>query len=167
MFARNWRFLVTLVALVAIAGCSEPSSTRPETINVTGTVTHNGNAVEGARVTFSPSGAGHAATGTTNASGVFSLTSFEAGDGAVEGSYAVAIQKMEGGAEAVALPAGVDPESPEAMDAAYKAMEAAEANPNQEAKDLLPAKYKNPATSGFTADVAAGAENNFTFEMTD
>ena len=169
MFARNWKFLVALVALVAIVGCTEPS-TRPATLEVTGTVTYNGQPVDGARVTFSPTGDGDAASGTTDASGNFTLTSFEDGDGAVAGSYEVAVSKTEGGAAADTGAAGLT-DSQEDMDALYEAaadeIAADQAGSAPKAEDLLPPKYKVASTSGFTANVAEGSDNNFTFELTD
>lgn len=35
------------------------------------------------------------------------------------------------------------------------------------AQELLPAKYKNPATSGLTAKIAKDTKNEFTFELKD
>lgn len=170
MYAPNWRFLVGLLALVAIAGCTEPSH-NPDTVKVTGTVTHNGEAVAGAVVTFSPKGSGNAAHGTTDASGNYTLTSFVSGDGAVVGSYAVAIRKTEGGAAADAGGGG-GTESDEDLDAAYGAAQedisAAESDAETaEAKDLLPAKYKDPKTSELTAEVTEGGANDFPFALTD
>lgn len=165
MFARNWRFLVALVALVAIAGCAD-QTTGPETFSVTGTVTQNGTPVDGATVTFSPKGTGNAASGTTDSSGNYTLTTFEDGDGAIVGSYAVSIRKFEEGPKEEQV-GGT--ETDEDLDAAYAVRDAAaeEGEEVAEAKGLLPAKYGDPNQSGFTAEVTADGENNFPFDMTD
>jgi hypothetical protein len=166
MFRSNWRLLIGLVLLVGIVGCPATGPARPTTYEVTGTVMYNGAAVDGAVVSFSPKGEGHAATGTTDASGAFSLTTFESGDGAVPGSYAVTVYKTEGG--------GIDdsaiPEvSEEDPGAAYEAMEAmgAEGEAETEAKDLLPVKYKNPDTSGLDQEVTESGPNHFEFNLED
>ena len=69
---------------------------------------------------------------------------FVPGDGAVPGEHAVMISKKE---------EIVDPAAP---DSPYKRM-----------RDLLPTRYGNPAQSDLSATVEAGAENDFTFELTD
>ncbi len=167
MLRSQWKCLVCLAALALFVGCG--TSTGPKTVPVTGTVTLDGTPVAGAVVTFSPEAAdGRAATGTTDGSGRFELTTTVSGDGAVPGSYFVGISKTSGGEAAVGAGA-VDEE------AAYKAAEekgidvtgAAGAKEKPEAvKDELPPRYKSPGTSGFDAEVKEGEKNDFTFPMT-
>jgi hypothetical protein len=171
MFGLKFRLLVGIAALGLIAGCG--GSDFPDTVPASGTVTYNGEAVEGALVTFSPTGVGEvsAASGTTDASGKFTLTSFVAGDGAMVGSYMVSISKTEGGEVELEVEGG-GTESDEDIDAAYQALDAAggEAGMSKaggEIEDLLPAKYKVAANSGLTADVTEAGPNDFTFELTD
>lgn len=152
------RIVCALLTLswVGCFGGSSPSD-RPETYSATGTVTYNGQTVEEATVMFLPIDAGapdtRAAVGRTDASGKFVLTTFEGGDGALPGSYKIAIHKTfqppvpedetaEGG------PGGGEPPSPPAQ-------------------ELLPIKYKDPNTSGLTAEVSASGANTFTFDLTD
>lgn len=167
MLRSQWKCLVCLAALALLVGCG--TSTGPDTVPVTGTVTLDGTPVGGALVTFSPkTPEGQAAAGTTDASGRFELTTSVSGDGAVLGSYFVGISKTSGG-EAVGTSGPVDDE------AAYKAAEkkgidltgASDAKEKPEAvKDELPPRYKSPGTSGFSAEVKAGEKNDFTFPMT-
>ena len=53
-----------------------------------------GQPVEGASVQFVPVDGGPPAFGTTDASGVFTLTTFKQGDGARKGEYKVTVTKM-------------------------------------------------------------------------
>lgn len=139
-----------LACFAIILGCSSPADTsnRPATVPVTGTVTYNGSPLEGATVAFLPKKPGDpGASGRTDASGKFSLTAFEPGDGAVPGSYLVTVTKTEaqGGGEAQD-----DSEAPVTAP-----------------KSLIPEKYNNPQGSGLTADVKEGDPNEFTFELKD
>lgn len=148
------RSIGCLVLMLLFVGCGETVDVdRPETAPVTGSVTYNGQPVEGATVTFmAGASGGRGAVGTTDASGKFQLTTFEAGDGAIPGAYKVKIAKTVGGAptaeggEIMAPPTGGPPTSEE--------------------KDELPVKYKDESTSGLTADVKDG-DNDFPFELTD
>ena len=143
-------YLSLLALAVAIAGCGGPADTgnRPATIAAGGTVTYNGEAVDGATVTFAPDGPGKAAIGKTDSNGNFKLMTFEAGDGAVTGKYLVTVVKQTEVAET---------ESEDSM------AESTSAAP----EDLLPTKYGVATTSGLTAEVTEGGENQFTFELTD
>ncbi len=148
------RLVIASVALVCpaiVIGCSggpAANPNRPATVAVSGTVTYNGQPVDGATVTFLPQKPdGTGASGLTDAAGKFTLTAFAPGDGAVPGSYLVTVIKTEvaGG--------GAVQEDSEATPAAHKS--------------LLPEKYGNPQGSGFTADVKEGDKNEFTFELKD
>ena len=69
----GWAVLTTL-------GCG--SKTSLDTVPVTGIVKLDGTAVEGATVTFVPGGGGKAASGTTDATGRYNLTTQDPDDGA-------------------------------------------------------------------------------------
>ncbi len=130
------------IALLAAAGCGG-GGTAP-TAKVTGTVTYNGDPIEGVSVGFIPEGeGGRPASGTTDASGKFTLSTFEAGDGAVLGKHSVIITEApdDTGNEDYSLP--------------------------DESAKRFPDKYESPMTSGFEATVEKGKENSFTFDMTD
>ncbi len=150
---RTAKSIACLLAIVTICGCG--GSGNPDTVKVTGTVTYNGDTVDGATVAFTPaSEGGHLATGITDASGKFSLTTFESDDGAVVGSYSVAITKSE-------TTGGMS------EDEEHAAINAGEEVTEATTTHLLPENYGNGATSGLKAEVTAGGPNDFTFELTD
>jgi hypothetical protein len=154
--------------LAGLLGCGGSAVELP-TQPASGTVTYQGNPVAGATVTFSPEGEGRAAFGRTDESGHFTLTTLQPGDGALEGSYTVAITKRTEPAGGAASGDGWDPNDAEDVDAAYRAYEAEKkqnAEPN-EAENLLPPKYADPATSPLTAQVTADGENTWNFELTE
>jgi hypothetical protein len=79
--------LVALALVPVLLGCGGP---RP--VKVSGTVTLNGEPVEGAMVQFVPvKDGGRPATAVTTADGGFSLTTIENHDGALPGDYKVVI----------------------------------------------------------------------------
>ena len=84
-----------LVALTLSVGCSGEDSNRPKTYPVSGTVKLNGNAVEGATVTFQLTEGKENAIGSTDKSGKYTLSTFKPNDGAVTGQYKVSITKYD------------------------------------------------------------------------
>jgi hypothetical protein len=141
-------------------GCAQEGVDRPATYPVTGTVTHNGEPVAGATVTFVSGAGGRSAAGVTDASGKYSLTTFKSGDGAALGQYGVKIVKYEGGTGDAPGGAG-EPLEPGGVEPVEGAEEA-----EQELKNLLPEKYAEPSTSGLNATVAEG-DNVFDFPLED
>ncbi|MHB9081972.1 MAG: hypothetical protein ACYC3X_31290 [Pirellulaceae bacterium] len=167
MSRSSWIHWSVLAGLLVCVGCGEKAGVSG-TVPVTGLVMLDGKPVAGASVTFSPTGkGGRAAVGTTDAEGRYTLTTMKPGDGAIPGSYNVAISKTVAGAAAGA-PAE-DPRSsggkltPEQMKSMMDAMK--NAGKNADAESELPSKYATAATSGFTATVAAGQTNDFPFAM--
>ena len=155
-----WLGLVCSILALVCIGCGS-GSTHPPTIKVSGKVTLDGAALAGAVVTFSPDGqGGHAASGTTDASGTYQLTSFESGDGAVAGSYKVAVTKTVGSSDPAA---GITD-----MDAAYKAADKAKSGGGgaSQEKEAVPNKYTNSITSGLTATVKAEGPMTLDFPLT-
>ncbi len=115
------------------------STARPKTAPVSGLITLNGEPVAGASVVFAPRKKnGSAAAGTTDAAGMFKMTTFQAGDGVIPGGYSVAISKI----------VTIDED----------------AKTRQE-RHLLPPKYAEPSTSGLTVEVAAEGRNMFDIEL--
>jgi len=157
MVRMNGTWLVALVGLAIVVGCGGPARdpNRPATVAVTGTVTYNGSPVEGATVTFvTDSKDGRGAVGKTDGSGRFSLTTFDAGDGAIPGSYKVGVAKVE--------LVGVLSE-----EESNKYLERGENPPPPKERHLVPQKYNSAQNSGLVADVKAEGGNDFTFELTD
>jgi hypothetical protein len=135
---------LALIGLALAAGC-EQAADRPTTYGVTGTVTLDGTAVEGATVTFAPSAAGGTpAVGTTNASGKYSLMSFGTEEGAIPGNYMVSVTKYafdEGGA-----------------DGEYGG--AVDSGEDTGGENELPENYALAKDSGLTATVTESASQN-------
>lgn len=157
--------MAVCLAALAMLGCNQGGSSG--TVPVSGVITLDGTPVEGATVSFAPTGGeGVAAAGMTDAKGRYELTTQEPGDGAMPGKYMVMISKVQTapdpGAEAVKP--GMSPE--EATEAVMKARDAAGLTGEEgpAVTDLLPAKYKNPSQSGFTVEVAPG-KGEFNFDL--
>jgi hypothetical protein len=146
-----------LLGAIALVGCGESDSL--PTVSVNGTVTLGGKPLEGAVVAFTPTGAeGQSASGTTDASGRYSLTT-RTSDGAIPGDYKVTITKYDAPPPTTGGPAETTPEG--GMPASYTG-----ADPDTPpSKNLLPEKYANGDTSGFTAKVTAGAPNTHDFAL--
>ena len=171
------RYLAVFAVLFAVAGCGESN---PSTAQVSGKVTLDGEPVEGALVLFIPDDpANKAATASSQSDGSYTLTTFEAGDGAMPGSYKIKVSKKgleDGGHNPYgASPAEsrtadeIEPMTPEeelaAMEAAYSPQDANPGGRTQPAKNDLPAKYDDITTSGLTYTVTEG-ENNHDIELT-
>ena len=150
--------------VLTVLGCG-PSTPGLDTVKVTGLVTLDGSPVEGATVVFAPTGgSGTAASGVTDASGNYQLTTRDPDDGVLPGSYLVMISKTEvtDPTAGAVKPGMTDEEATKAAADARDAAGSAEAT----AKDLLPAKYKDPGASGFKAEVTKGGQTEFNFELT-
>ena len=144
---RRRRFAAVMCVLlhaVALVGCG--SSGGNPVLKVTGVVTYQGAPVADAGVTFTPE-KGRPASGKTDASGKFTLSTFAKEDGAVPGLHKVAVTPN-------ASQIAPMPGTPEAAQAAA-------------GKPPFPPRYNSAETSGLTADVKPGAENDFKFELTD
>jgi len=145
-----------LLLVASAIGCGS-GETLP-TVPVTGTVTYQGKPLEGATVTFSTTAeSGRPASGTTDASGKFSLKTYlsptSSPTGALPGDYTVMITKVE------TQSTGMTPE-----DMAKKmASKAAVMAPP---KHLIPERYSG-AKSGLNATVKAQGPNDFPFDLQD
>ena len=143
------------LAVTCFLGCNGPAG--EPTYPVTGVVTQGGTPIEGAVVSFHPvTGEGRSATGTTDASGRYRLTSFAKDDGALPGRYGVTVAKYDqpAGADAAEGPGATDMEQDYEEDPTYTP-------PSQ---NILPEKYSNVGSSGFEVDVGPG-ENAHDFEL--
>jgi len=147
---QRFGLLLAWVVVGIIAGCS---SGRPKTYQVTGAVTMKGQPVEAATVVFVPvEGASYqAATGITDASGNFKLSTFAGNDGAQEGEYRIKVSKFN-----VKKPTKEEQDRYISMEEERK-MQFGDDKPAVPAKNLLPAKYNDDATSGLTYTVKRGS----------
>ena len=145
------------ISITGFVGCGE--SKWPKTYKSSGTVTLDGTPVERATITFYPLDGQKPANATADAYGAFELTSFNAGDGATPGSFAVAIQKFPA-IEIEAVPGGVP------FDESNNTDEGPAPGSEKDAESELPEKYGNREESGLSATVTTDGENVFNFELT-
>lgn len=138
--------------LLLLAGCAK-EEVEP-TYKVSGTITQKGNPVAGAIVAFTPVAPGTAASGITDESGAYQLTTRSSGDGAVLGKYRVTIMKYDEQKKVV----------PEQSPTEYSENLSEMAKPSPLPKNLLPAKYANPDASKLEAEVVKG-NNKFDFKV--
>jgi len=138
------------LALLA-AGCGGDG--RPSLVKVTGTVTLDGQPLEGAIVAFQPITDAKAkfqrpSAGTTDASGKFVLGTYAIDDGAPVGKFRVGIVKREVLGE---LPEGYNSES--------------ESETNLTYKWITPKAVALPETSNLTAEITSSGLSPATFEL--
>jgi len=138
--------LSILVAVgIVLTGCSY--SSRPPTYRVTGTVTMQGKPVAGAAIIFVPtSNEGAAASAITDSEGKYSLTTWQAEDGARPGEYRVKVSKQE---ETTVDPSKMVQNVPLEEDQKY--VESKKSRPP--AKSLVPSKYQDESSSGLSHTV--------------
>lgn len=168
--------VLVLMSLVA-SGCGSDkvSGLAP----VTGTVTYQGKAVDGAGVTFIPDGGGLTGVGVTDAQGKFTIST-RGQPGAQIGSCKVSVSKKSapgapaapGSSATSASPLTAPPPggelSPEEQAKVKAAMEAAAKTPAPQdgVQDLLPAKYSDAGASGLQFTVKSG-QNDFKIDLQD
>lgn len=158
---RTMQWVSVTSLLLVMNGCS--SEVGEPTYPVSGTITQKGKPIEGAIVAFTPKTAGLAASGVTDAAGVYKLTSKTSGDGAVPGKYGVSVTKYESQKGSAKPEQGVKSQnSSSGYPAGYSEnlSDMSSAPP----KNLLPPKFANPATSNLEADVTKGP-NKFDFNV--
>jgi hypothetical protein len=160
--------ICTQLSLLLFAGCSSDSN--PPTFPVSGTVTLDGKAVDGASITFiSAENPNYSATALSDASGNYKLGTFAAGDGAVEGTFKIRVTKFASGPEVSPYdtPASqvIDTENLSPEDAAaaisegygqgYQGPPKAGWKPPKQSNDV-PDKYSDAEKSGLTYQVVKG-----------
>ncbi len=140
----NYCLLYACMFSLALLGCN--TSSGPPTVPVTGVVTYQGEVVEGALVLFHPATKGSGVkTGSaeTDTAGSFAMETLVEGstykDGLQPASYQVTVEKL---------------------DHSHRAN-----NPHAPPKNVLPTKYRDPDSSGLTADVSEGSDNRFEFKL--
>jgi hypothetical protein len=149
----------------ALVGCSTPDS---KYTKIEGTITHKGEPIEGASVTFiSLDSSGESASGTTNASGQYTVTSTGAvsgGIGVLPGEYQVIVSKRQFGPpdpDEVAYNEGrID------YDEYTKRMNNKDSSRVTPPKELFK-KYAAQTTTDLKATVTTGKNDPFNFDLTD
>ena len=136
-------------------GCTKDDVVVPPTVSVHGTVMYKDKPLTDATVTFVSKLDNkdvRPASGTTDASGEFSLSTYldpeHEVSGATPGDYIVTIHKVE----------QIDPE---------RRMREFKTNPNMTFKKLIPDKYTESTTSPLKATVSMDGENSFDFVLKD
>ena len=147
------------VLCLAIAGCGSDVE-RADVYEVSGKITLNGAPVPDAGVIFSPRDGQPLATGRTNTSGEYTMTTYEAGDGAAAGGYDVILSKS---APAANTGQSVSHEAYASGGGAPSHSGPQGAAP--QAQSLLPDRYSRPGESGLEATVTPGGENVFNFTL--
>jgi hypothetical protein len=137
------KIVAAWILVGTVIGCSQHyedkfSRARPPVFKATGQVMWNGAPASGALVTLHSKSHNVSASGTADADGKFSLTTWRFGDGAVAGEHAVSIETVviTGYGEGVPI----------------------------EVNDMPP-KYRNPDPSGLTATIVEKGPNVLSFEV--
>ena len=147
-----------LVLLMVLTGCSNaPRRDGPEMVKVTGTITLDGEPVEGAHIRFSPETGGPAAYAVSDRRGRYELRTFDPGDGAVPGKYGISATKEE------VTETGQEFESQAALEAYIK--EHGQRPPRRQTTNVLPEKYSSKETSGLIAEITLAKKNRFDLEL--
>jgi hypothetical protein len=175
----EWRYVMiwknvvglgsALLALAVVLGCGD-SSGLSRRYSVSGTVTYNGKAVEHGTIKFAPAGLEGRAAGGTISDGQYSLTTQDPDDGALPGKYKVSVVAKATDPSKVELKVkkprdGAMSEADKKTVAAYYPQKIA-AKAVAVAKNLVPAKYGSPETSGLTFEVKEQS-NTANFPLTD
>jgi hypothetical protein len=128
-------------------------------------VTYRGRPVAGAAVAFLAQGVSRPASGDTNDSGEFRLTTFEPNDGAVAGAHTVTVTKFS--EQPAPPPPPVEQSPDQEVDPAVieKAMRE-HVQRVEKARSELPLKYANFNTSDLRFEVVRG-ENDFNIQLVD
>ncbi|QDT21577.1 hypothetical protein [Gimesia chilikensis] len=151
MFQIRIRWIAfSLILLVMGCSSSEHLKGRVPVSPVSGTISFKGNPVEGAIVNFVSEDGNPVATGKTDSTGTYSLTTYDADDGAGLGEYVVLVTKIK-----------VPQKTPEgAEDSGYPGAK----NLSQH---LLPEQYSNRLKSPLRATVTdESSSKDFDFELT-
>ncbi|MEZ6135995.1 MAG: hypothetical protein R3C53_13930 [Pirellulaceae bacterium] len=153
----NKSLFSVLICSVALLGCTPGGgAAKLPTHPVTGKVVMNGAPVPLASVTFSPIAAGKPpALGQTDAAGVYTLTTYAAGDGAVAGDYKILVFKSAGVGAAGGEPAH-DPTGQGGGPSAPQHARGGKPGATGSSGSLLPEKYSSATTTTLQKTVTEG-----------
>jgi hypothetical protein len=151
-------------------GCGD-SSGLPPRYRISGTVTYNGKNLEHGNINFVPDGPAGRPAGGTIVDGAYSLTTQDKDDGAVPGKYKISVIAKSSDASKVQLKIKKRGEGPEtaADQKAYAAVfpQKVAAKAAAMAKNLIPAKYSSPETSGLGFEVKEQSNSSVNFDLKD
>ncbi|UUO06655.1 hypothetical protein M4951_25340 [Blastopirellula sp. J2-11] len=134
-----------ILLVIAAVGCG-PS--HPPVLPITGLVTLDDQPLEQGSLIFEAPGQ-RPATGKIKAGAIVEMTTFDHNDGVPLGEHKVAIFVVK---EDYAY---VTPENPGVSSGSS----------NMQVTSLIPQRYNDPTTSGFTASVTSEGENHFEFAL--
>jgi hypothetical protein len=127
-----------------------------------------GSPVANAVVTFSPEAGQPVAMARTDGSGKYTLTTYDANDGAALGDYKVMVTKAAP-SKSGAASALHDPANPRAAteyaEQAHAAARKSGGSGGQDSDALLPARYGRKGDTDLRATVTDGGENAFDFDL--
>lgn len=154
--------LCSVSGLVVSQGCGSRSRGNiPQTAPVSGTVTLDGQPVDGATVVFVPTGTpAYGAYAVTDSKGHFSLKSSETVSGAVPGKYLVQVTKLVTDTSGKQFVVAEDVEH-----AALASGGSAPSTGVSATRNVLPEKYANPKTSGIEVTVPAEGLQNLEIKL--
>lgn len=136
----NCFFLLTALSVLTFSGCGGASDGR---VAISGSVTLDGKPLDGGTIAFIGGGGGSLATASTNKEGKFQIQ-------VALGMNKVAISKDD---PAAAIQTAVKPEDMQmGTDAEYKAQQ------KSKPKELVPAKYSKPDSSGLSFEIVSGMQ---------
>lgn len=161
----SWRSGAGRIALLmfssfaAMAGCSGGGIAG--LYPVSGTVTYQGQPVEGALISFIGKGETRPATAVSKKDGTYELYTLDS-RGALPGSYNVVVTKTEAPPESANKDLGM---SPAGVDLSMEQAAANVGKPLPKPKELLPAKYGSPATTTLNFEVKNTGKNVFDLKL--
>lgn len=143
---------LTVLLLVGCSmGCGKQDSI--PVVKASGTVLYKGEPLDEAAIEFHPEEGQRPASAVTDSTGHFTVQTVAAkADGAMVGSFRVAIRKTVNKAPKVAATSNDGPPGSAKV-------------PMPDLKSVIPQKWTSPDTSGLTATIEKGKENVFTFEI--
>lgn len=144
-----------LTIALLLTGCNSKEG-RVQTHKVSGKVTYNGAPVASATVTFSPQEKGTpAAMGITDSQGVYTLTTYDSGDGAAAGLFKVLVYKLNESAAAAPSAPAHDPTGAAGPSSA-PTHSGPRGGQQKSSVSLLPEKYMKVDTTTITKNVVGG-----------
>lgn len=151
--------LVIWCTIAVLAGCS--GGGLAGLYPVSGTVTYQGQPVEGASISFIGKGETRPATAVSKKDGTYELYTLDS-RGAFPGRYSVVVTKTEAPPESANKDLGMNPAG---VDLSMDQAAANVGKPIPKPKELLPVKYASPATTTLDFEVKNTGNNVFDLKL--